>query len=53
MGILPVRATPMDGQRVGQPLPFGQPRSANPRGQPPAAASSFNSLGKRELDLTE
>ena len=47
VGILPVPA--MDRQRVGQPLPFGQPLG-EPGGQfPPLGLAQF--LGKRELDF--
>ena len=47
MGVLPVSA--MHGQRVGQPLPFGQPLG-EPGGQfPPLSLIQF--LGKRELDF--
>ena len=47
VGILPVSA--MHGQRVGQPLPFGQPLG-EPGGQfPPLSLIQF--LGKRELNF--
>ena len=47
VGVLPVSA--MDGQRVGQLLPFGQPLR-KPRSQLPALVLA-QLLGKRELDL--
>ena len=47
VGVLPVPA--MDRQRVGPPLPFGQPLR-KPRSQLPALVLA-QLLGKRELDL--
>ena len=49
VGILPVRSAPVDRQRVGKPLPSGQPLR-KPRSQlPPPGRIQF--LGKRELDF--
>ena len=50
VGILPVRATSMDGKRVGQPLPFGHARREAGSQFPPLSLIQF--LGKRELNFS-
>ena len=49
VGILPVRATSMDGKRVGQPLPFGHARREAGSQFPPLFLIQF--LGKRKLNF--
>ena len=51
MGIPPVRATPMDGQRIRQPLPFGHARRELGGQFPPLPLVQL--LRQRERDLTE
>ena len=51
MGVLPVRATPMDGQRIRQPLPFGHARREAGGQFPPLPLVQL--LRQRERDLTE
>ena len=49
VGVLPVRATPMDGQRIGQPLLGAHPFGELACKLPPFGLAEL--LGKRELDL--
>ena len=49
VGILPVRATSMDGKRVVQPLPFGHARREAGSQFPPLFLIQF--LGKRKLNF--
>ena len=49
VGVLPVRATPMDGQRIGQPLLGAHPFSELACKLPPFGLAEL--LGERELDL--
>ena len=49
VGIFSVRAAPVDGQRIGQPLPARQPFGELACKLPPLGLAEL--LGKRELDL--
>ena len=49
VGIFSVRAAPVDGQRIGQPLPARQPLGEARGSLPPLVLAEL--LGKRELDL--
>ena len=49
VGVFSVRPTPVDGQRIGQPLPARQPLGEARGSLPPLGLAEL--LGKRELDL--